>query len=146
MSATAKALEIIKPFEQCRLKAYPDPATNGDPWTVGWGSTGPDIHPGTVWTQDQCDNRLIVEVARLERAIRKLVRIALTDAQLGALISLAYNIGLANLAGSTLLRVLNAGQVAAASAQFLRWNRANGKVLKGLVRRRAAEQAMFDGR
>jgi lysozyme len=75
-----------------------------------------------------------------------LLRAPVTDSQLGALISFAYNVGLAALAGSTLLRLLNAGDAAGASRQFQRWSRANGKVLSGLVRRRAAEQAMFDGR
>lgn len=145
MSAIAKALELIKPFEACKLAAYPDPATGGDPWTCGWGSTGKDIHPGTVWTQDQADNRLLVEVARLERRIRELVVMPLSEGQMGALISFSYNVGLSNLAKSTLLHHLNAGDYDAASDQFPRWNKAAGKVLKGLTRRRAAEKAMFDG-
>lgn len=144
MSAKAKALELIRAFEGCRLTAYPDPATGADPWTCGWGSTGPDIHRGTHWTQDQADNRLLVDVARLERAILALVHVPLTDGQLGALICFAYNCGLANLAKSTLLKLLNAGDYAAASEQFARWNKAAGQVMRGLTRRRAAEKAVFD--
>lgn len=141
MSAIANALELIKLFEGCRLRAYKCPAGI---WTCGWGSTGDDIGPGTVWTQDQADNRLLVDVARFARGVAKLVRVKLTDRQLAALISFAYNCGLRALGGSTLLRLVNAGDFAGASAQFPRWSRGAGKVLPGLVRRRAAERAMFD--
>jgi lysozyme len=146
VSATSKALALIKQFEGCRLKAYPDPGTGGDPYTVGWGATGPDIHPGTVWTQDQADNRLLLDVTRFARGVAKLVTVTLTEGQMAALISFAYNCGLRALGGSTLLRLVNAGDFAGASAQFGRWDRAAGKRLPGLTRRRAAERACFDGR
>lgn len=146
MSAKAKAIPLIQRFESCRLTAYPDPATKADPWTCGWGSTGSDIHKGTVWTQDQADNRLLLDVARFERGVKQLVTVPLTDNQLGALISFAYNVGIGALARSTLLKLLNAGAYEAASDQFARWNRAAGKVMAGLTRRRAAEKALFDGR
>ena len=144
MSAIAKSLELIQPFEQCRLTAYPDPATGDEPWSIGWGATGEGIEEGTVWTQDQADNRLLVDVARVWRAVQQLVRVPLSDTQAGTLISFAYNVGLGNLAKSTLLRMVNAGSVAAAGAQFMRWNRADGQVMRGLTWRRAAERAMFD--
>lgn len=144
MSATSKALALIKQFEGCRLKAYPDPGTGGDPWTIGWGATGADIHPGTAWTQDQADNRLLLDVTRFERGVRKLLTRTLADHQLAALISFSFNCGLRALGGSTLLRKVNAGD-ASASAEFLRWNRANGRVMPGLTRRRAAEKALYDG-
>lgn len=146
MSATSKALALIKQFEGCRLKAYPDPGTGGDPWTVGWGATGPDIHPGTVWTQDQADNRLLLDVTRFARGVSKLITVPVTEGQLAACISISYNIGLRAFGGSTLLRLLNSGDYAGASGQFARWSKAGGKVLPGLVRRRSAERALFDGR
>jgi lysozyme len=147
MSALSLAIErLIKPFEGCKLKAYPDPATGGDPWTIGWGATGPDVKRGTVWTQDQADNRLIVDASRFERGVLKLLTRPLAQHQMAALISFAYNCGLANLAASTLLRMVNAGQHDLAAQQFPRWNKANGKVLAGLTRRRAAERAVFEGR
>lgn len=146
MSALSLAIPLIQRFEGCRLKAYPDPATGGDPWTIGWGATGEGIRPGVVWTQDQADNRLLVDVARFERGVRKLVTRPLADHQLAALISFSYNCGLGNLASSTLLRLVNGGQHDLAAQQFARWNKAGGRVLRGLTRRRAAERACFEGR
>jgi lysozyme len=146
VSAIGLAVErLIKPFEGCKLHAYPDPATGGDPWTCGWGSTGPDIRAGVTWTQDQADNRLLVDVARVARGVGKLVTRPLSDPQTASLISFAFNVGLRALGGSTLLRMVNAGDPAA-SAQFLRWNRANNRVMPGLTRRRAAEKALYDDR
>jgi len=141
VSAIANALELIKLFEGCKLKAYLCPA---GVWTCGWGSTGDDIGPGTVWTQDQADNRLLVDVARFARGVAKLVKVPLTDTQAGAIISFAYNVGLRALGGSTLLRLLNSRDYAGASEQFMRWDRAAGKRLPGLTRRRAAEKALYD--
>ena len=142
MSATEIAFRLIRPFEGCRLHAYACPA--GVP-TIGYGATGPDIHLGLVWTQAQADARLAADIARFERGVRRLVRVPCTDGQLGACTSLAFNIGLTAFGGSTLLRRLNAGDYAGASAQFSRWTRAAGRILPGLVRRRDAERACFDG-
>ena len=141
MSAISKALELIKAFEGCKLKAYLCPA--GVP-TIGWGATGPDVRLGMVWTQDQADNRLLTDAARFARGVAQLVKVPVNDNQGGALISFAYNVGLGNLAMSTLLRLLNGGNYAGASAQFMRWDKAGGKRLTGLTRRRAAERALFD--
>lgn len=141
MSAKSVALEIIKPFESCKLKSYLCPA---GVWTIGWGSTGPDVVKGLVWTQDQADNRLLLDVTRFERGVLALLKVKLSDNQLGALISFAYNVGLKALGDSTLLRLLNAGDFKGASEQFLRWNKAGGKVLAGLTRRRQAEKQVFD--
>ena len=143
MSAKSIAIEIIKPFESCKLIAYLCPA---GVWTIGWGATGPEIVKGLVWTQEQADNRLMLDVVRFERGVKALVKVPLKDNQLGALISFAYNVGLGNLQASTLLRLLNSGHFKEASEQFLRWNKAGGKVLKGLTRRRQIEQGVFNGR
>jgi lysozyme len=148
------ALALIKRFEGCgtklpdgRLKAYPDPATHGGPWTIGWGSTGADVKPGTIWTQKQADDRLANDVARFAAKVAGLLAgPPTTQAQFDALVSLAYNIGVANLASSTLLRLHNAGNRAAAAEQFARWNKAAGKVLAGLTRRRAAEASVYLGK
>ena len=142
MSAISKALELIKAFEGCKLRAYLCPA--GVP-TIGWGATGADVRLGMVWTQDQADNRLLTDVARFTRGVSQRIQVTTTDGQLGACISLAYNIGLGNFAMSTLLRLLNGGDFTGASAQFMRWDKAGGKRLAGLTRRRAAERACFDG-
>ena len=141
MTAVTRALELIKPFEGCKLRAYLCPA---GVWTIGYGATGQGIGPGVVWTQDQAENRLLADVARFYRGVSKLVTVPVNEFQAGALTSFAFNVGLQALAGSTLLRLLNAGQYPQASEQFMRWDKAGGKRLNGLTRRRAAEKAMFD--
>jgi lysozyme len=144
MSALAYAMSLIKQFEGCRLEAYPDPGTGGDPWTIGWGSTGAGIRKGVRWTQAQADDRLASDVERFMRGVRAVCKVAPTDNELGAMTSLAYNIGLGAFRGSTLLKLFNVGNKAGAAKQFDRWNKAGGRVMKGLVRRRAAERAVFE--
>lgn len=142
----ASALTLIKQFEGCKLTAYPDPGSGGDPWTIGWGATGPGIRKGVTWTQAQADARLVEDVAKFADGVRKLVGTARTnDNQLGAMISLAYNIGLGNFGKSTLLKMHRAGDYAGAAKQFAVWNKAAGRVMDGLTRRRAAEAAVYRG-
>ena len=143
MKTNDKGLALIKSFESCKLKAYPDPATGGDPWTCGWGSTGPDIKKGTVWTQEQADARFLEDVNKFELKLKQLLKVVINENQFSALVSLAYNIGIGNLKGSTLLAKVNAKDFANAADRFLLWNKANGKEMAGLTRRRQAERALF---
>ena len=136
-------VRLVQEFEGCKLEAYPDPGTGGEPWTIGFGSTGPDIGPGTVWTQEEADARFVDDLTKFGDGVDRLVRVPLTDNQFAALVSFAYNVGLGALAGSTLLRKLNAGDYQGAADQLPRWNKAAGRVLPGLVRRRAAERELF---
>ncbi|KHL26464.1 hypothetical protein PK98_08570 [Croceibacterium mercuriale] len=148
-------LQLIREFEGFArrrkdglVEAYPDPATGGAPWTIGWGSTtdegGNAITPGTVWAQERCDARFAVHVAEFAGEVATLLgRTPTSRNQFDALVSLAYNIGTSALATSTLLRMHLAGNHAGAAEQFGRWNRAGGRVLAGLVRRRAAEAALY---
>lgn len=139
-------LKLIQAFEGCRLIAYPDPGTGGDPWTIGWGTTGPDVKRGVVWTQEQADGRFAAHVAEFAAKVRRLLGSAATSQnQFDAMVSFAYNVGVGNLSSSTLLRKHKAGNFAGAAAEFARWNKAAGKVLPGLTRRRAAEAAMYRG-
>lgn len=140
--ALVPALTLIKQFEGCELAAYPDPGTNGDPWTIGWGATGPGIAKGVRWTQAQADARLAEDVARFMAAVVKAAPVA-TDNQRGAMTSLAYNIGIKAFRDSTLLKLHNAGNYAVAADQFKRWNKAGGRILAGLTRRRAAEAEVY---
>ena len=143
----SSALSLIKQFEGCELTAYPDPGSGGDPWTIGWGSTGPGIKKGVTWTQAQADARLEGDVRYFADGVRGLLAsVRTTDRQLGAMVSLAYNAGLANFASSTLLRKHKAGDYAGAAAEFLRWNKAAGRALPGLTRRREAEQRVYLGK
>lgn len=143
MSALAYAISLIKRWEGCRLEAYPDPGTGGAPWTVGWGSTGPGIVKGVKWSQAQADERLAQDVSRFLKGVQSVVKKPATDAQIGAMTSLAYNVGAKAFANSTLLRKFNAGDKAGAAAEFPRWNRAGGRVMKGLTNRRLDEQRVF---
>jgi GH24 family phage-related lysozyme (muramidase) len=147
----AAGLALIKRFEGCARRrpdgsfaAYPDPASGGAPWTIGWGSTGPDITPTTRWTQAQCDARLLRDTATFATRIAALLGLGATGQnQFDALVALGYNIGLRNLAGSTLLARHIAGDHASAQAQFARWNKAAGQVMAGLTKRRAAEALLY---
>ena len=143
MTALDYALRLIKKWEGCRLTAYPDPATGGDPWTIGWGSTGKGIGPGVQWTLEQADGRLSRDVGQFMGSVERMLRVKPEPNELGAMTSLAYNIGLGNFRSSTLLRKYNAGDKAGAAAEFLRWNRAAGKVMRGLTNRRADERGVF---
>lgn len=142
------ALALIKEFEGCRLTAYPDPGTGGVPWTIGWGSTrdeqGKAIVPGTTWTQERADARLAADVGKFAAGVDSALGGAATTAnQKAAMVSLAYNVGVKAFAGSTLLKLHKAGDYAGAAARFADWNKAAGKVLKGLTRRREAEARVY---
>jgi GH24 family phage-related lysozyme (muramidase) len=137
-------LALIKSFEGLSLNAYPDPATGGEPWTVGFGATGPGIHKGVVWTQAQADSRFADDVSRFADGVSALLGTApTTQGQFDAMVSLAYNIGLGNFKESTLLRLHKEGHYSMAADQFPRWNKASGKVMAGLTRRREAEAALY---
>lgn len=129
------------------VKAYPDPATGGKPWTIGWGSTtdeqGNPIVPGTIWSRDRAERRFEMDLAAFSSKVRALLTAPTSDSQFAAMVSLAYNIGMGNFQSSTLLRKHNAGDYAGAKAQFAVWNKANKKVMAGLTRRRAAEASLY---
>mgnify|MGYP004705487953 CR=1 FL=1 len=139
---SAAGIALIKRFEGCRLAAYPDPGTGGDPWTIGWGATGKGIGPGVVWTQAQADARLEADLVRYAAEVSQAIgKAPTTQAQFDALVSFHYNTGAIRKA--TLTRLHVAGDPVAAAGQFARWVFAGGKVMKGLVRRREAEAALY---
>ncbi len=129
--------------EGCVLTAYPDPGSGGEPWTIGYGATGPGITQGTVWTQDQATADLRKRLTALGAQIDAIVHVALTPGQKAALVDFAYNLGLHALQESTLLRLLNRGNYVGAADQFGLWVYASGRVMPGLVTRRAAERSLF---
>lgn len=142
MKINQAGFDLVKRFEGCRLTSYPDPATGGDPWTIGYGSTK-GVRPGQVISQDMAEQLLLRDLAVFEDGVARLIKVPVTSNQFSACVCLAYNIGLGNFGGSTLLKLINAGDKHA-SEQFLVWNRGAGKVMAGLVKRRAAEKALFD--
>jgi GH24 family phage-related lysozyme (muramidase) len=150
MQTSPKGIDLLHSFEGLRLDAYPDPGTGGAPWTIGWGATtdlaGRSIKPGTKWTRAQADERFAAHLATFEGEVNRLLAGApVTQGQFDGLVSFCYNCGPANLAKSTLLKLHNAGDYAGAADQFGRWNKAAGKVLRGLTRRRAAEADLYRG-
>lgn len=146
MRTSQNGIAVLKYFENCSLSAYPDPATGGAPWTIGWGHTGPEVVPGLIWTQAKADAQLLDDLAEREMSVSCAVTAALSQGQFDALIDFVYNLGSGNFEGSTLLKLVNAGDMSGAAAQFARWNRAAGKPMRGLTRRRAAEAALFAGK
>jgi len=156
MKASKNCLDVIKHYEGLSLKAYADPSTNGDPYTIGHGHTGLEVVPGLVWTQQQADEALVADIAKFERMVNKFCSTR-DQGRFDALVSFAFNMGggrkgvkdgLIELKGgqqSSLLRLTNAGQYQAAAEQFALWANANGKKMLGLIRRRASERALYEG-
>lgn len=140
MKISQTGVNLIKEFEGLRLTPYQDSV---GVWTVGYGSTGKHVVPGKSITNKQAEDLLKEDLARFEDCVTKMVLVPIGQNQFDALVSFAFNLGCGNLASSTLLKLLNAGDYAGAAAQFVRWNKAGGKVLAGLTRRREAEAALF---
>lgn len=140
-------IELIKRFEGCRLSAYPDPGSGGEPWTIGWGTTridGQPVRPGMKVSQAQADDLLRADVARHAAEVAAALGEApTTQAQFDALVSFHYNTGAINRA--TLTRRHRAGDFKGAAREFARWTRSGTRTMPGLVRRRAAEAALYRG-
>ncbi len=135
-----EGLSLIKCFEGLRLSTY---VCAGGKLTIGYGHTGKDVDEDMTITEEEADNLLKSDVKWAERAISSWVSVPLNRNQFSALVSLVFNIGTTNFINSTLLKKLNIGEFDEAADQFLRWNKAKGKVLEGLVKRRKAEKELF---
>jgi GH24 family phage-related lysozyme (muramidase) len=149
----ASAEKIIRQWEGCRLEAYPDPATGGDPWTIGWGTTrvnGAPVRQGDKISQALADELLRAEINHVAAKLYELIPAVKQYGanQQAALISWAYNVGLGAVGESTLRKRLLAGESAQVviPQELPRWNKGNGKVMEGLTRRRAAEVELFMGK
>ncbi|HIC2869530.1 TPA: lysozyme [Enterobacter kobei] len=144
MQTSDKGIALIKQFEGCKLTAYQDSV---GVWTIGYGWTKPvdgkPIRAGMTIKQETAERLLKTGLVSYEGDVSRLVKVGLTQGQFDALVSFTYNLGARSLSTSTLLRKLNAGDYAGAADEFLRWNKAGGKVLNGLTRRREAERALF---
>lgn len=111
---------------------------------MGYGHTGPDVREGVVITAAGAEELLRQDLRKFEAGVTRLVRVKCSDNQYAALVSFAYNVGLGNLAKSSLLRKLNLCNYSAAANEFAKWSKAGGVVLVGLARRRAAERELFE--
>jgi len=143
------AIDILKSLEQCRLVAYQD---GGGVWTIGWGHTGSDVTPELRILKIQANFLLQKDLDCVEEGVNRLLTREVTQNQFDAICLFAYNVGLdedddtkaEGLGDSTLLRLVNAGDVEAAAKEFSRWNHDNGKVVRGLTLRRLVEKLLYE--
>ena len=141
MGTSPIGISFIKSFEDLRLKSYQDSV---GVWTIGYGATR-GIGPNMAITNEQAERMLMNDIARFEPELDRLAKVPLSQNQWDALMCFVYNLGAANLGLSTLLKLLNAKNYAGAAEQLLRWKKAAGQVLAGLIKLRAAERQMFLG-
>ena len=139
MKISRDGLALIKQFEGCRLEAYRCAA---GVLTIGYGSTGAHVKEGMKITQAEADQLLSLDLVRFERAVMSLANKP-SQQQFDALVSFAFNLGEGALRSSTLMKLHNQGLFIDASNQFTRWNKAAGRVLLGLTRRREAEKKLY---
>jgi lysozyme len=157
MLPSQDAIDIAKAFEGLRLEAYPDPGTGGAPWTIGYGHTG-GVRPGDKITAAQAETFLIADLANAAGIVAAAVIVPVTQGMFDACTDFVFNVGpgkkgvksgfveLKEGGPSTLLRLINQRCFGEATGQFKFWANAGGKPMSGLVRRRAAEAALFNKR
>ena len=142
LKISQEGLSLIKKFEGCELEAYKCAA---GVWTIGYGSTK-GVEEGNTITQEEADKLLLDEMEEYEGYINDMVKVDLKQNEFDALVSWVYNLGSSNLSSSTLLQKLNTKEWDDVPNQIKRWNKAGGKVLQGLIRRREAEALLFEGK
>jgi lysozyme len=144
MKTSQHGLDLIKKHEGFRSTAYPDPGSrDGKPWTIGYGHTR-GVRKGMVITKTQATSFLRTDLKTAENAVNNAVKVGLNQNQFDALVSFVFNVGVGAFKRSTLLKRLNAKNYTGAAEQFARWNKNDGRVMKGLVKRRKAEAALFN--
>ena len=144
MTPSAWLWTFLKQYERFRPTAYPataDERRRGI-WTIGWGHTA-GVKEGDTCTMAQANEWLQDDVAEAVLEVCRAVTHPLTQNQFDALVSLCFNIGIHNFAGCGLLKFVNAGNMTAAAADFINWDKQQGVVLDGLENRREAEAAHF---
>ena len=142
MNISKEGISLIKKFEGCKLRAYQDAV---DVWTIGYGHTK-DVKAGDLITKEEAESMLMHELLEYCEHVEKAVDVELEQCMFDSLVSWTYNLGPTNLNSSTMLKCLNLGNYNGVPEQIKRWNKAGGKVLEGLVRRREAEALLFEGK
>jgi lysozyme len=145
MKISENGINLIKKFESLRLHAYLDLGDSGIA-TIGYGTTFIDGRPvvmGMVITELQANEYLMKDILKFENSVNKLISVEISQKMFDALVSFVYNVGTSNFEKSTLLKCINKGQFDLASAEFEKWNKSQGKILKGLIRRRTEEAKLF---
>lgn len=148
MKINNECINLIKKYEGCELEAYPDPATGGIPWTIGYGNTyyedGTKVKKGDKITQSRADQLILNLLDHYEKGVDAMTIDDISQNQFNALVSFAWNLGVQSLKSSTLLKKVNINpNDKSIDAEFAKWNRGNGKIMAGLVARRAAESKMY---
>lgn len=141
------AYDLIKKFEGCSLKAYPDPATGGTPWTIGYGSTmdknGKPFKKGDIITKSEAEALLVRDINKIQNELQKDTKLAkLSENAIDAIISLCYNVGIGSFKRSKCYKAIIENDLETVCRQW-DWFKANGKFMKGLARRRIAELGEF---
>ena len=139
MKVSQDCIDLVKFFEGFEAKAYLCPASV---WTIGYGRTK-NIKEGDELTELQAERDLLEELDEFAEQVLNTVKISLDQNELDALTSWTYNLGVGNLQSSTLLKKLNSGDKNSVPSEMVRWNKAAGKVLAGLTRRREAEAKLW---
>lgn len=133
--------QLTERFEGCRLVAYQD--LKGV-LTIGYGHTGPDVYEGLIWTQMVADLVLLNDTQHAEACVNRNVFVPITQGEFDALVDFTFNAGCGAFQKSTMLKMINAGAYQTAAKEFEKWDYAGGKVVAGLLRRRLAEEAVFN--
>ena len=142
MKISQEGLALIKRFEGCRLEAY---KCSANVLTIGYGHTGGVKETDTI-TQDEADKLLQEDVEQFEKYVDDNVTVELGQSQFDALVAWTFNLGVGNLRESTMLKKLNSEDYASVPSEMKRWNKAGGKTLDGLIRRRKAESLLFESK
>ena len=142
MKCSQEGLALIKKFEGCRLESY---RCSANVLTIGYGHTGGVLETDVI-TQDDADRLLEQDIAKFEKYVNVNVAVELNQNQFDALVAWTFNLGVGNLRQSTMLRKLNEGDYQSVPSEMNRWNKAGGKTLDGLIRRRNAEALLFQSK
>jgi|TARA_R100001530_G_scaffold128924_1_gene98907 lysozyme len=142
MKISEEGKALIKKFEGCELDSY---VCSGGVWTIGYGHTA-GVKQGDKINQDEADHLLTEDLEEFEGYVNNAVEVALDQNQFDALVAWTFNLGPSNLKSSTMLEVLNEEKYSKVPSEMKRWNKAGGKVLEGLIRRRDAEALLFEGK
>ena len=141
MKISEEGKNLIKKFEGCELEAYKCAA---GVWTIGYGHIKTAVE-GMEISQSRADELFDEEMGEYENYVNTAVTVPLSQNQFDAIVSWVFNLGNGNLQASTMLKVINSGDHAGVPDQIKRWNKAGGKVLEGLIRRREAEALLYEG-
>ena len=142
MKISLEGLSLIKKFEGCKLVAY---KCSAGVWTIGQGHTT-GVKEGDVCTQEEAEKLLRGDIFKFEEYVQDSVKVDLDQSQFDALVAWTFNLGPGNLRSSTMLKKLNNGEYESVPFEMRRWNKAGGKTLDGLIRRRQAESLLFESK